>query len=136
MTKRRCYYYFLIVLIGGIGCWISAFQHLNQDPNPISGYAFCGNLATFSISLAVMSFADFILVSQDKFPATRALGFLIIVALSVAAGVVTLLMRDGIGVSASWISISGASILWWAIHSRNPAFDEPSSAISTLGGPV
>jgi hypothetical protein len=45
---RLIVYPLLILLIGGLGFWISLFQH-RLSPEPVKFYAFLGSLGTFSI---------------------------------------------------------------------------------------
>lgn len=131
--KRRVIYFALIIGIGGIGCWIAGFQHILK-PTDQSGFSFCDNLATFSISLAVMAFADHLVISQENFQPTGALGRFAGTALAVVAGVVPLVLKQGVGVTFSWISFVSALIVWWLVHLANRSLNDQGDATSALGG--
>lgn len=131
--KRRLIYLALIVGIGGLGFWITGCQHL-LNPTALSGFSFCDNLATFSISLAVMAFADHLVISQNNFQPTGALGRFAIMALAVASGVVPLVLKHGIGIISSWISFFLALGIWWCVHATNQTLDDQGSPQSALGG--
>lgn len=135
LHKRRLIYLVLIIGIGGIGCWIAAAQHFLR-PSDFSGYSFCDNLATFSISLAVMAFADYLVISQDRFQPTAALCRLACTALAVVAGVVPLVLKQGLGVASAWLSFAAAMLVWWLVHTSNQNLDDQLTAVSTLGGKV
>lgn len=133
--KRRLIYFALIVGIGGLGCWITGFQHL-LNVTEMSGYSFCDNLATFSISLAVMAFADHLVISQRGFQPTDALGRFAFMALAVATGVVPLVLKQRVGVLSSWVSFALALGVWWFVHVTNQSLDDQGTPEDALGGEV
>lgn len=64
-----------------MGCWISLFQHW-REPTWDKYYAFLGSMGTFAISVTCMAFADFLLVEEDEYRGTRALGLFLLMAVS------------------------------------------------------
>lgn len=132
--RNRWLYFTLIIGIGGLGSWITGAQHL-QNATPTSGYIFCGNLGTFSISLAVMSLADHFVLSQTGFNLCRGLTLLLITAIAGVSGVIPLVKFDGWAVLASWIGFVSAALVWWGTHQNNHAFDN-SDALSPMGGSI
>jgi len=128
---RMLLYLILIVLIAGMGCWISLGQYLSLDAprSPESFNVFLGNLGTFAISVAVMAFADFLLMPGSVYASTKALGLYVLMALSVAAGVLSLVWHPCFII---WICVGGLSIAviqWFMVNLDNPSFENPAGII-------
>ncbi len=126
-------YLLLIVLIGGLGVWISLVQYWRTPP-PQTIYAFLGNLGTFSISVAVMSFADFLLMASSGYNSTRALFLLVWMAVAVVASATALVLQVplmlGVAIGASVMALTE----WVIVNINNPSFDVAANPQVTLGG--
>ncbi len=129
---RMFLYLVLIVLIGGVGCWISLGQHW-VNPSATSFDGFLGNLGTFAVSVAVMAFADFLLLPASVYNSTKALCLYVLMALAVGSGILVVVWHP------EWIWWLGTASLglavfeWIVVNLGNQNFDEPGSI---LGGDV
>ena len=132
---RLVLYFLLILIVGGLGCWISLGQHMHE-PKGTDIYPFVGNLGTFSVSVAVMAYADFLLMSVNAFSVTRALFLLVLMIVGGIAGVIGLFLKEPFIVNIAWASLLISLSEWWIIHWRNPSFDEQVTPVSSLGGSV
>lgn len=123
---RLFLYLALIVAIGGLGCWISLVQYrLSPEPRVISG--FLGNLGTFSISVAVMAFADFLLMSGTSYSSTRALLLFVWMSLAVIASATTLVIQApfmlGVAIAAGVMAL----VEWIIVNVQNPSFEDATT---------
>jgi len=128
---RLCLYLLLIVLIGGLGVWISLVQHWRAS-NPQTIYTFIGNLGTFSISVAVMSFADFLLMAG--YSSTRALLLLVWMAIAIVASAASLILQVPLMLGVAIGAAIMALVEWLFVNFSNPVFDVASNPQATLGG--
>lgn len=132
---RLIIYPLLILLIGGLGFWISLFQH-RLAPEPVKFYAFLGSLGTFSISIACMSFADFLLITEKEFNGTRAISLFLLMTVSVVLSAVATFLKIP---EMHYLAIVGlvlAMIEWILVHCKDPVFIESSEMLAPLGGNV
>lgn len=136
--RNRWLYFTILSVVGGLGGWITGFQHL-YDSVQTSGYAFCASLGTFSISLAVMSLADLWVLKQNSenpnSDLTRGLAVLLFGVVSAICGASALFQLKMWTVVAAWTSLTMASVAWWGTHLSNPALDR-NDALAVLGGAV
>ena len=131
---RIVLYLLLIVGFGGLGCWISLVQY---GLAPSQGlYSACiGNVATFSISVAILAFADHILLS-GRIPApTRALLLYLITLATLSASVVSMVLNHPIVLKTALGAAAGALLSWLLVNCKNPSFDD-IDPVSALGGKV
>ena len=131
--KRLMLYLFLILVIGGFGCWISLFQHW-REPGWDRFYAFLGSVGTFAISVTCMAFADLLLVEEDDYRGTRALGLFLLMAVSGILGAVSVFVQIPAMLWVAIFSLIGALLEWWLVHRKDPTFAADSPADAPLGG--
>ncbi len=128
-----CFYLLLIVIIGGLGCWISLFQHW-RVPSPERFYAFLGSMGTFAISVTCMAFADLLLVEEENYKGTRALGLFLLMAISGILGAVAVFVQIPAMHWVAIVALLGALLEWWLVHHKDPTFAADPPAVVTLGG--
>jgi hypothetical protein len=133
--KRLCLYLFLILIIGGLGCWISLFQHW-QEPKWDRFYAFLGSMGTFAISVTCMAFADLLLVEEEDYRGTRALALFLLMAVSGILGAVAVIVQIPAMLWVAIISVVGALLEWLLVHQKDPTFAADPPAVAALGGDV
>lgn len=131
--KRLCLYLLLILIIGGLGCWISLFQYWRES-NWDRFYAFLGSMGTFAISVTCMAFADLLLVEEEDYRGTRALGLFLLMAVSGILGAVAVFVQIPAMLWVAVISVVGALFEWWLVHRKDPTFAADPSPDSALGG--
>jgi hypothetical protein len=83
---RLAIYLAMVLLFGGLGCWIALGQHL-WDPVKYDYRNFIANIGTFAISLVILGYADKILSKKETAPTTDLFIFFIMV-ISVTLSVV------------------------------------------------
>lgn len=132
---RLFVYPILILLIGGLGFWISLFQH-RLAPEPVKFYAFLGSLGTFSISIACMSFADFLLITEKEFDGTKAISLFLLMTVSVVLSAVATFLKIP---EMHYLVIAGLALAmfeWILVHYKDPVFVDNSGILAPLGGNV
>jgi len=131
---RLLCYLALVVAISGLGCWISLVQY-RLSPEPRVIYGFLGNLGTFSISIAIMAYADFLLLSTVSFSSTRALLLFLWMLLAVIGSAAALLIQAPFMLGVAIAASAMAMVEWIFVNLYNPSFEDASSkADTTLGG--
>lgn len=133
-SRRRLVLYLLLILvIGGLGCWISLFQYW-QEPSCGRFYAFLGSVGTFAISVTCMAFADLLLVEEDDYRGTRALGLFLLMAVTGILGAVAVFVQMPAMIWVALLSLIGTLFEWWLVHRKDPTFAADPPADVTLGG--
>jgi hypothetical protein len=105
-----------------------------MTPDPVKFYAFLGNIGTFSISVACMSFADFLLLEEKQYRGNRALWLFLLMAISVVLSAMSLILRFPV---MHYIAISGmvlALLEWIFVHWKDPVFVPENEFLAPLGG--
>lgn len=89
------------------------------------------------MALGLVAFIDHLIVSQDQFDLWKTLLRFAFAFLATVAGVIPLVLKQGVGVGASWASLILACVAWWLVHLGNRALDpQARNANSMLGGNV
>jgi hypothetical protein len=131
---RLCLYLILVILVGGAGCWISLGQFVH-DPTKYEYKNFISNLGTFSISIAVLAYADRIL-SKRNINTTVALFIFFLMVVAAAISVVCIVFHFPYSTIAAIISLLGALACWTMVNWNSPEFTDKADPFSTLGGPT
>lgn len=134
ITETRLFLYFVsvIVLIGGLGTWISWGEWLLHRHSDILNVYH--NFATYLIAIAATAFADYLTVKRNEENRTLALFLFVCVLISVGASVLTWVMPAGKVVK--WCAIIGGVVTWglWLIVNDDNENLTEKNAISALGG--
>jgi hypothetical protein len=126
-------YILLILVIGGLGCWISLFQHYSE-PKVEKFYAFIGSMGTFAISVACMSFADLLLMPETDFRGTKALALYFLMSISGILGAVAVFVQTPIMHIIAITSVVFALLEWLLVHANDATFAPDPRADDALGG--
>lgn len=130
---RLLLYLLLILVIGGLGCWISLFQH-RWEPKPERFYAFLGSVGTFAISVACMSFADLLLMPETDYRGTRALAMYLLTAVSGILGAVSVFLQIPAMHAVAIAAMIFALLEWVLVHAKDSAFAPDARPDAPLGG--
>lgn len=129
---RLSLYLFLLLLIGGTGCWI-AFAQYFHDPEKYAYKSFISNLGTFSISIAVLAYADRIL-SKKLLNTTLALFIFVVMVLSIAASVCCVVIYFHYSTTIALAGLLFAFACWTMVHWNSPEFTDKTDPYTALGG--
>jgi hypothetical protein len=129
---RLALYLFLVILIGGAGCWISLGQYFH-DPIKYEYRSFISNLGTFSISIAILAYADRIL-SKKQLDTTIALFIFVLMVLSAVVSGVCIVFYFDFSTVAAGLSLVGALACWTMVNWNSPEFTDKPDPFTTLGG--
>ena len=91
-------------------------------------------MGTFAISVTCMAFADLLLVEEDEYRGTRALGLFLLMAVSGILGAVAVFVQIPVMVWVAGLSLAGALLEWWLVHKKDPMFAADPPADATIGG--
>jgi hypothetical protein len=125
-------YLFLVILIGGAGCWIALGQYY-FDPLKYEYRSFISNLGTFSISIAILAYADRIL-SKKQLNTTVALFIFVLMILSAVLSGLCIVVYFKFSTIAAALSLVGALACWTMVNWNSPEFTDKPDPFTTLGG--
>lgn len=126
-------YFGLIVLVGGLGCWISLYQYYKQH-TPENFLVYLGNLGTFSISVVVLAFADAIMNSRQFGRRIWLLFLLLTMMVSLCLSAALVFLKEPFMGWVALVVVVLATIEWFAVNFYNPTFDVDEDARAVMGG--
>jgi len=130
------YYVILIVVFGNVGTLFSLAQHLFDSHQTVRLLDVLRNFATYTIAIAVTSFADYMLkVANGRYDARSTLLVLFGLAGTAALAGLFVLWSDALASvqKAMFISAILASWLWFIAKGDDPAL-VTTDAFDALGG--
>ena len=131
---RLILYLLLVIIIGGAGCWISLGQYY-YDPVKYEYRNFIANVGTFSISIAILAYADRIL-SKKQLDTTIALLIFVLMVFSVALSVVCVVIYFSYATLTSMLGLAISLVCWAMVNWNSPAFTDKADPFTPLGGEI
>lgn len=133
--QRLGAYIFLTITFGGGGFWISFVQH-RQNPSGPTFYNFLGNMGTFSISVAIMAYAYFLLLREKKYSATPAILLFAFTLVCALRGALAVFYQNPLMHYFAVCSTVLCIIEWLIIHWSDPTFESKNAELNPLGGEI
>lgn len=134
MARCRLFVYFfaLICILGNFGTLFSFGQWI-FGKEQVTGLDVLRNFGTYTIAIAVTSFADTMLRKTDEDNRTWLLLLFVLMGISVIAGGIMLWVDSPVTLrNSAIVSAVLAASLWFSAHSNDPNLVD-ATAYSTLG---
>ena len=123
------YFFFLICLLGNFGTIFSCGQWFFEKEH-VTGLQVLRNFGTYTIAIAVTSFADVLLRKTEDNNRTWLLILFVSMAFAVAAGGIVLWVDSRQSLqNAAITSAALAAYLWFAAHWRDPHLIDSYAAL-------